>query len=68
MFSGGKEFTLADAHFTDGRIAKLIDRLLVGNRDTGTVVKEDFKALEEAVRTGEVKALNEIYLKYGGKQ
>lgn len=68
VFSGGKEFTLADAHFTDGRIAELIDRLLVGNRDTGTVVKEDFKALEEAVRTGEVRALNEIYLKYGGKQ
>lgn len=68
VFSGGTEFTLADAHFTDGRIAELIDRLLVGNHDTGTVVGEEFKALDEAVRTGEVKALNEIYLKYGGNK
>lgn len=66
VFLGGTEFTLADAHFTDVRIAELIDRLLVGNRGTGMVAKDDFKALEEAVRTGEVKALNEIYLKYGG--
>lgn len=66
VFSGGAEFTLADAHFTDGRIAELIDRLLVGNRDAETVISEDFKALEEAVRTGEISALNKIYLKYGG--
>lgn len=66
VFSGGAELTLADAHFTDGRIAGLIDRLLIGNHDAETVIKEEFKALEEAVRTGEVRALNEIYLKYGG--
>ena len=68
VFSGGTELTLADSQFTDGRIAELIDRLLMGNRGAGTVVKEEFKALEEAVRTGEIKALNEIYLKYGGSK
>lgn len=66
VFSGGVELTLADSHFTDDRIAELIDRLLIGNHDTVTVVKEEFETLEEAVRTGEVRALNEIYLKYGG--
>lgn len=66
VFSGGTELTLADAHFTDSRIAELIDSLLVGDHYTETVVKEEFKALEEAVRTGEISALNKIYLMYGG--
>ncbi|MCM1166602.1 MAG: hypothetical protein NC299_04055 [Lachnospiraceae bacterium] len=66
VFVGGTEFTLGDSHFTDGRIAELIDRLLVGGRGADTVVKDEFRALAEAVRNGEVGALNEVYLKYGG--
>lgn len=66
VLAGGTEFTLADAHFTDGRIAELIDRLLVGGRGADTVVKEEFRALEEAVRNGEIGALNEVYMKCGG--
>lgn len=65
VFFGGDKLTLADAHFTDGRIAELIDRLLTGSHCAGKVVMEEFIALEEAVRTGEIRALNEICLKYG---
>lgn len=65
VFLGGAELTLADAHFTDGRIAELIDRLLTGSHCADKAVVEEFRALEEAVRTGEIRALNEIYLKYG---
>lgn len=63
-FTGGKELMLADSHFTDGRILELIDRLIVGANAPDTALKEEFNELERAVRIGEVKALNEIYLKY----
>lgn len=66
-FTGGKELLLADSHFTDPRVLKLIDRLIVGESAAEPVLGERFKELEEAVRIGEVKALNEIYLKYGGQ-
>ena len=64
-FMGGKELMLADSHFTDGRVFELIDRLIVGGNAPDTALKEEFNELERAVRIGEVKALNEIYLKYG---
>lgn len=64
-FTGGKDFTLADSHFTDERILELIDRLIVGGNAPETALKEKFNELERVVRIGEVKALNEIYLKYG---
>lgn len=64
-FTGGKELLLADSHFTDPRILELIDRLIVGGKAPETSLNKEFSELERAVRIGEVKALNEIYLKYG---
>lgn len=64
-FTAGKELMLADSHFTDERVLELIDRLIVGGNAPVTALNEKFSELERAVRIGEVKALNEIYLKYG---
>lgn len=57
-----KDKRLIDSHFTDSRIAELIDSLLIGENNTHTEISEEFKKLEEAVRTGEVSALNKIYI------
>lgn len=65
VFTGGKELQLVDSHFTDERIAVIIDRLIVGDSSAGSTSVPEFVELELAVRTGEVRALNEIYLKYG---
>lgn len=63
-FTGGKEFLLADSHFTDERVLLLIDRLLIGRYSVANAPTQNLAELEEAVRTGEIRALNEMYLKY----
>ncbi len=62
VFAYEKDKRLMDSHFTDGRIAELIDSLLIGENSTRSEISEEFKKLEEAVRTGEVSALNKIYI------
>ncbi len=62
VFAYEKDKRLMDSHFTDGRIAELIDSLLIGENSTRSAISEEFKKLEEAVRTGEVSALNKVYI------
>ncbi len=62
VFAYEKDKRLMDSHFTDGRIAELINSLLIGENSTHSSISEEFKKLEEAVRTGEVSALNKIYI------
>lgn len=62
VFAYEMDKRLIDAHFTDVRILELIDSMIVGNRITDPALIEKFRELEEAVRTGEVSALNKIYL------
>lgn len=56
---------LMDSHFTDGRISDLIDSLILGKSRAELSKSEEFKRLEEAIRTGEVSALNKIYVNGG---
>ncbi len=51
-----------DSHFTDSRITELIDSLLIGESNTHSAISEEFRKLEEAVRTSEVSELNKIYI------
>lgn len=62
VFSGGKDLPLADSHFTDRRISELIDRLIVGGETSDTAAGKRLEALEQAVVTGEVNALNDLFL------
>lgn len=62
VFSGGKDLPLADSHFTDRRISELIDRLIVGGETSDTAAGKRLEALEQAVMTGEVNALNDLFL------
>lgn len=62
VFSGGKELPLADSHFTDRRISELIERLIVGGEAPEISANKRFEALEQAVITGEVNALNDLFL------
>lgn len=62
VFSGGKYLPLADSHFTDRRISELIDRLIVGGETSDTAAGKRLEALEQAVVTGEVNALNDLFL------
>lgn len=62
VFSGGKDLLLADSHFTDRRISELIDRLIVGGETSDTAAGKRLEALEQAVMTGEVNALNDLFL------
>lgn len=56
---------LMDSHFTDGRVSELIDSLILGENHTEISKSEEFKKLEEVIRTGEVSALNKIYINGG---
>ena len=56
---------LMDSHFTDSRISKLIDSLIIGESRADVSQSDEFKKLEEAIRTGEVSALNKIYISGG---
>lgn len=62
VFSGGNELPLADSHFTDRRISELIDRLITGGEPAGTASGKRLEALEQAVITGEVNALNDLFI------
>lgn len=62
VFAYEKDTRLMDAHFTDDRVLEFIDSLLVGNRSADPALAEQFRELEKAVRTGEVSALNKLYL------
>lgn len=62
VFSGGKDLLLADSHFTDRRISELIDRLIMGGETSDTAAGKRLEALEQAVVTGEVNALNDLFL------
>lgn len=53
---------LMDSHFTDSRISELIDSLILGENRAEISKSEEFKKLEEAIRTGEISALNKIYV------
>lgn len=62
VFSYEKDKRLMDAHFTDRRISDLIDSLIIGDNSTSTAITKHFKQLEEAVRSGEISALNKLYI------
>lgn len=62
VFAYEKDKRLMDSHFTDSRITELIDSLLIGESNTHSTISKKFQKLEEAVRTGEVSALNKIYI------
>ncbi len=62
VFSGGIDLPLVDSHFTDRRISELIDRLIVGGETSDTAAGKRLEALEQAVVTGEVNALNDLFL------
>lgn len=62
VFAYKKDKRLMDAHFTDKRISDLIDSLIIGDNSTSTAITKHFKQLEEAVRSGEISALNKLYI------
>lgn len=62
VFAYEKDQRLMDTHFTDLRILEFINSLIGGKQCEDPVLNEKFRELEEAVRTGEVSALNKIYL------
>ncbi len=62
VFAYEKDKRLMDSHFTDSRITELIDSLLIGESNTHSAISEEFRKLEEAVRTSEVSELNKIYI------
>lgn len=62
VFAYEKEQRLMDSHFTDSRISELIDRLILGENRAESTTAEEFKKLEDAIRSGEVNSLNKLYL------
>lgn len=62
VFAYEKDKRLMDAHFTDERISELIDSLIIGESSANTTINEQFKELEETVRSGEISALNKLYI------
>lgn len=65
VFAYEKGVRLMDSHFADGRISELINSLILGESRAEFSESEEFKRLEEAIRTGEVSALNKIYINGG---
>lgn len=57
-----KDKRLMDAHFTDHRISELIDSLIIGESSANMTVIKQFKQLEDTVRSGEISALNKLYI------
>lgn len=62
VFACGNNLRLMDSHFTDNRITELINHLIIGETSSDHMKVEEFKRLEEALRTGELSALNKIYV------
>lgn len=62
VFSGGNELPLVDSHFTDRRISELIERLIVGAETSDISASKRLETLEQAVITGEVNALNDLFM------
>lgn len=62
VFAFEKDKRLMDSHFTDERLSELIDSLIIGESSTNSNITEQFKQLEDAVRSGEVSALNKLYI------
>ena len=62
VFAYEKDKRLMDSHFTDVRISELIDSLIIGEDHAKSTKAEDFKNLEERIRSGEISALNKLYI------
>lgn len=62
VFAFKRNLRLMDSHFTDERILQLIDELIAGESQGDTESVEEFHSLEQAVRAGEVKLLNRVYV------
>lgn len=62
VFAYEKGARLMDAHFTDARISDFIKSLIIGEHQAEPAMNKELKKLEEAVRKGEISALNKIYV------